>query len=387
MAERERVQSDQDKARREVAEHRASLAVVYLLREHPFFGGVMTQIEKRYSPHLPPTCYAQITLTQSGKLILDYGPVFANENFSISDLAGIFYHEILHVIMNHFNRLTNIKDEDIPRKLVAADLAINPLIPPNLRPPGILFPHMFDLPEGKTMEEYFELLKNNTKFNPVDIFRVEGNITEIAIERVKTILEKAKEWGEVPLGLKDCIDEIIHPYIPIERYLRQYCGMYYRSPKHSYTWKRINRRFDEEQPGKIRQPSFHIITAIDTSGSISVEELQHFLGILLRIRNSFKGCKLTVIECDADVQDVYEIRGTRDIKKEVSGRGGTDYEPVFRYIVEHKLTPDVLVYLTDGYAPKNLKKPPYPVIWVSTGDLRFPFGTVIQYDLSKERKA
>jgi len=84
---------------------------------------------------------------------------------------------------------------------------------------------------------------------------------------------------------------------------------------------------------------------------------------------------------------VYEARSKRDIQFKIKGRGGTSFEPVFDYIRENKMFPDVLIYLTDGYALVSLEKPPYPVIWVTTGSTNFPFGEVIEYDIQKEVKS
>ena len=46
------------------------------------------------------------------------------------------------------------------------------------------------------------------------------------------------------------------------------------------------------------------------------------------------------------------------------------------------LTPDALIYLTDGYGTFPNDEPPWPVLWIVTADglpdESFPFGTVLR---------
>ena len=78
---------------------------------------------------------------------------------------------------------------------------------------------------------------------------------------------------------------------------------------------------------------------------------------------------LDVIECDAAIQKGGHYKYRKGLNIEIAGRGGTDFRPVFKYVKEKSLHPDILIYFTDGYgswpekAPRN-----YITIWVLTGD-------------------
>ena len=64
-------------------------------------------------------------------------------------------------------------------------------------------------------------------------------------------------------------------------------------------------------------------------------------------------------------------------KIECNGRGGTRVEPVFKYIRDHALPVDNMVYLTDmGIWDFPDNHPHYPVLWVSTDPMcdDAPFG-------------
>ena len=72
---------------------------------------------------------------------------------------------------------------------------------------------------------------------------------------------------------------------------------------------------------------------------------------------SMTECKMTLIECDADIQKVTEYEGWEiaDIAFEsrlFRGRGGTRFEPVFKWMNDvgsfKSPAPEALIFLTDG---------------------------------------
>ena len=119
--------------------------------------------------------------------------------------------------------------------------------------------------------------------------------------------------------------------------------------------------------------------AIDTSASISGAELAQFSIEVQNIAASYNS-KVTVIECDAKIQNVYRLnRGM--IPSRFKGRGGTDFRPVFEYVDEHRFLIDVLVYLTDLCGRFPVRKPRFPVIWVCLPQYhvqKVPFGRLVQ---------
>ena len=51
---------------------------------------------------------------------------------------------------------------------------------------------------------------------------------------------------------------------------------------------------------------------------------------------------------------------------EVTGRGGTMFEPPFDYVFEKALQPECLIYFTDLGASTDFNPPNYPVLWINT---------------------
>ena len=88
--------------------------------------------------------------------------------------------------------------------------------------------------------------------------------------------------------------------------------------------------------------------------------------------NSFGDYELTVIQCDAEIQDVEKYDSynqLRDPEFKTYGHGGTDFNPPFEYLEDHpEIEPSCLIYITDGFAPAPKRKPEYPVLWLLTAD-------------------
>jgi hypothetical protein len=143
------------------------------------------------------------------------------------------------------------------------------------------------------------------------------------------------------------------------------------------TYARPNRRFRSQVgavPGRIWRPDGarpkRLLVAIDTSGSMTTDELNEIAGELCRLGRL---ARFTVVECDTIVHRVYPFAGSF---ADAAGRGGTDLRPVFEpeFLAEHR--PDGVVYFTDGEGPYHASPPGVPVLWVLTKDwpFRCPWG-------------
>jgi predicted metal-dependent peptidase len=120
-----------------------------------------------------------------------------------------------------------------------------------------------------------------------------------------------------------------------------------------------------------------VVFAIDTSGSIDNDMLQEFLAEAQLALEDLNPEKLTVLQCDTQINavNVYEPGDKIDLK--VYGRGGTDFRPVFQWCKEQDEEPRVLVYLTDLDGSFPEEAPEFPVIWVSDRKADVPFGDVV----------
>lgn len=123
-------------------------------------------------------------------------------------------------------------------------------------------------------------------------------------------------------------------------------------------------------PGIRHSNKFTIVYAVDTSGSMSSDDLKLGLSELQHIQKSDSEVRIVVMQADAQVAHEYEINATDEIDFKIYGRGGTDFEPVFERVQEllhsSEKAPDILIYATDGYAPPPSIKLPIPVVWLIT---------------------
>jgi predicted metal-dependent peptidase len=122
----------------------------------------------------------------------------------------------------------------------------------------------------------------------------------------------------------------------------------------------------------------------DTSASVSKPMKDAFISELNAIATDNPPESIHSMYVDTEVQqvDVIERDDYPITLREVRGRG-TKFDPPFKWLVEHDITPTLLIYMTDGEATCTLDDPGYPVLWLcTTGAKDFAkFGTIIKLDL------
>ena len=129
----------------------------------------------------------------------------------------------------------------------------------------------------------------------------------------------------------------------------------------------------------------HIVFAIDTSGSMSQEDIADIAAEVRSLRETFHS-RLTVIQSDASIQkvDEYEADDPTPVPQKTTamGRGGTDFRPVFTFVENHQGTPQLLIYATDGYGTFPTYRPEVTCLWVLTprsiDEEKLPFGYAIR---------
>lgn len=124
-------------------------------------------------------------------------------------------------------------------------------------------------------------------------------------------------------------------------------------------------------------PAPRVCIAIDTSGSMSEEDL----GFALSVTRSYleqSSAKVMVVSCDTETGDPHEVSSFEEIK--LTGGGGTDFRPVFELMVGWR--PDMLIFVTDGMGPAPSEPPPYQTVWCITAGCDSPveWGEVIKME-------
>ena len=137
--------------------------------------------------------------------------------------------------------------------------------------------------------------------------------------------------------------------------------------KHRKTRSRPNRRQPENYKirGELPDKKRHVVIAIDTSGSMTDNVLSEVISELYAVLSKMQNLCFTIIECDSEIQRVYDVNEIRDLKFNITGRGGTCFSPVIEYLNSNlKYRNSTLIYITDGYGESKIPKPLNKVVWM-----------------------
>lgn len=203
---------------------------------------------------------------------------------------------------------------------------------------------------------------------------------------VAAAMAAAKAQGKLPAALERMFSDILEPEVAWQDMIRALFAR--KVGAGGYDWRKPDRRLiqrDIYAPQRSGNGCGDVVVAVDTSGSIGQRELDVFFGEMRGILEDVRPNRLHLVWCDAKVHHVDELDQASDLMGlKPHGGGGTDFRPVFEWVFENNVTPDCLVYLTDGmgYFPQD--EPRYPVIWGSIYEgSKYPFGDVVNIPLKK----
>lgn len=173
----------------------------------------------------------------------------------------------------------------------------------------------------------------------------------------QTMKKRGTIPGEISEYIKD-IDKVTPPKFDWRGYIRRFTGISTRI----FTKKlrrKPNKRYDGNPGLKIKMKQ-HMLLAIDTSGSVSNNELHEFMQEIYHIYNT--GVDVTIIQCDTAIKSIEKYSGKTN-EMVIHGRGGTEFDPVLEYYNANLLKYTSLIYFTDGECYTSVK-PKAPVLWV-----------------------
>mgnify|MGYP005990339179 FL=1 len=350
-----------------------------LILDNPFFGTLCLRLKV--------VEWEQETGATDG-VHLFYNPKWF-EKLTDMERIGFLAHEVLHVVFLH---ITRRNERDATKWNVACDYAINNYLVAEgfiLPKGGLVDPQYNDM----TAEAIYSMLPEQSSklLDPgkcggvMDHPGTDGTSGKTsAIEAGLTVAihqaaESAKAQGKLSGTMESVISDITDPKVDWKAVLARFLRA---NNKSDFTWVRPNRRFIARG---MYLPSLHnpcleeIVVAVDTSGSISDDELTQFTTETSYILHELAPERVQFLQCDAEVQNATEYtRESLPLKVTYEGRGGTRFRPVIDYVNENYPNAAALVYLTDLESDDFGDKPHYPVLWVTTNATNAPFGEVIQ---------
>jgi predicted metal-dependent peptidase len=176
----------------------------------------------------------------------------------------------------------------------------------------------------------------------------------------ETAEQTEKKRGNIPGELAGLIERLRHiepASFDWKGYLKRFVG----NSTITYT-KKLRRKFNKRysaNPGLKIKFKNNILVGVDTSGSVSNDELKEFMNELTHMHKT--GHEITVAQCDTQINSVEKFNPRKDWN--IKGRGGTIFQPVIDLFNEKKGLYTALIYLTDGEAstPENC---PTNTLWV-----------------------
>lgn len=394
-------------------------AVVTLLRKEPFHAHLLTSIKRVYSNEVPT---AAVSASGAG-VTLWVNPRFFSKELNPAQRVAVLKHEMLHLLFKHpWRETSNMPDAEL--RNISADLVVNQFIAPWKLPEGCIELSMFHglLPD-QTMEWYYSKLRDFKKSadsksgksasddsnfgdsnsasamaealaNAAKKFHEQGcdskwhekgeaserggaaGSSEAAAAVIRGLVVKAKaktsakDWGNLPAGLVRAVEEICAPpKVPWKRLLRLFAGRGARTILKT-SRLRESTRFPGEPGIRIKRLQ-KVVVAMDTSGSITEENLSEFLIEINGIVRA--GADVTLIQCDTEITSVAPYR--RSERPLLKGGGGTHFDPVMNWLKGNRRERfGGCIYLTDGVAPKPTIDPSCPVLWIITPEMEVRHG-------------
>ncbi|MFN3751883.1 MAG: DUF2201 family putative metallopeptidase [Thiobacillus sp.] len=394
-----------------------------LIMERPFLGSLVMHLPLKAAPE-----WCKTTATDARAFY--FNPAFI-ESLNLAQTQFVLAHEAMHCAMGHDHR----RQGRVKRRWdVACEHAVNlVLIEDGMKPPlhGILADQNFmtlsaeeiypmipdDTPEESFDEHLFDS-DNEAGASPDDSQRQdhpeagesggqgkegqseaeerEGSggqasqkpdplsqrereeLAEQWKNRLAAAAQAARQAGKLSQSMLRWVDDLLAPSLPWRALLARFFAVNQRD---DYSWRRPSRREGDALLPRLSSEGIEVVAAIDTSGSISDEELREFATELDALKGQVRA-KVTLLACDNRLADKapweFEPWDTLQLPDGIEGGGGTDFRPVFDWVERENRSPDMLVYFTDAAGVFPRLPPSYPVIWLVKGKGVVPWGERVQ---------
>lgn len=365
---------------------------INLIRRRPFYGVILMKLNE-----LRESDAIDIAST-------DGNTIFYNREYmeSLTESERNFYllHQLYHCIFMHPTRMVN-KDSKVAN--IAADYLVNYYIDMEkeefrrnqimITPPKdalmVESQEDKDLLEKLSFEQLYEILYKNMKkqeqnkniddniesngegksglgkninyqnvkedlIRPKNVQKTSSNMRRIIQESIITNkMQGNKSMGDMPGNLLRKIEDLIGTRLPWHKYLRRYLSniasddLSFDTPDKNHIYRELILPGPYEDENRLED----ILFVIDTSGSISDDDLNNFMTQAYNICNDFNATG-KVIFFDSIVQDIFDIDKDNFKKARPAGGEGTNVDSAFSYIRDKKLKYICAVVLTDGYFPR-----------------------------------
>ena len=379
------------------AKEKLITARIGLLLKAPFFGNLATRMKLINADEWLPTA------ATDGRNFY-YNSVFVN-NMPLKQVEFLVGHEVLHAVYDHMGR-TGSRDRKIMN--IAADFCVNSdLIDQRVGEKITVVPMLYDPKyKGMSMEEvYDDLMQNANKIDinklaqqvldqhldgdgdgdgegsdgqdgngPPKLSKAERDAIKDEIKEAMLAAAQAVGAGNLPSGVKRLVKDLTEPQISWKELLEQQIQSTIKS---DYTFARPGRKswhMDAILPAQKPGETIDVFIGIDTSGSITDNDLKIFLSEIKGIMESYDEYKIHVVGWDTQVHNsgIFTSENLEDIASfQPGGGGGTDPMCVWEKLIEDGIEPKKLIMFTDycffGWNPDQVAN--YcDTVWIIKGN-------------------
>lgn len=220
---------------------------------------------------------------------------------------------------------------------------------------------------------------------------VEDTYNSVLKEMLDEAVENLKNRDNIPSDVQEKIKKLnTKPEIKWQNVLKKFVGNIPSGEIETST--RFNRRmpYRTDLKGFLSDTMIRIFIALDTSGSMSEEDLAYALNEIVGIVKNVNAV-ITIIEFDSRIQHIYDISDKRQVNFTVNGRGGTYVTPVLEYLKEQKEKESILIIFTDGGVESEIPRPyNRHTMWVLTDPnynlfVNQPYGPVARLRLEDKK--
>ena len=368
----------------------------------------------------PKWCHTTATDARSFYYNRDY-----IKALSFEQTKFILAHEALHCALSHFARREHRHKR---RWDLACDFAVNPLLTADglIPAPDAL---ILDAYKDMTAEEIYPCIQENTDEEPMDQHlydqedkphgsgdRDDGqggrgeeqtedsggshgepdaqgggapqppplsapereSLDKQWQQRLASAAQQAIQAGKLGGSMARMVDHLLQPQLPWRMLLAHYMT---RASRNDYSFAHPSRREGTAILPGLRSQIIDLLVVLDTSGSISDEEMQEFLSEIDAIKGQV-GARITLHACDEKLASegpwIFDPWEDLKLPGKFPGGGGTRFTPVFEWAEWQDRAPNLLIYFTDARGEFPKIEPSYPVLWLVKGKEKVPWGQRIQ---------
>ena len=338
-----------------------------LMIKSPFYGLFLMRLNKTFDNNIPTACVSIDGINPMLKINKDFWHGLNDEM-----REAILIHECGHILFGHLTQNWDyLRKQDAKIANEAFDLEVNSNIPA-LQVDPYYYPAKFGLENNKGSLFYYDylyknpgnkegggtgapqLVEDHSQWQSDKMSDAQRQLVQQQIDSIakSTAEQVQKNQGTIPGQFKDYIDKLFQKKERLfnwKQYFRRAIGTAIDVELRK-TRKKESIRFPDASGLKHKRKA-KVLVVVDTSGSVNNSELNDFFSEINHIYKA--GTEITILECDARIQRIYQYSGKWD--GTVSGRGGTVFEEAFQYRNDHRRDFTTCIFFTDGYLDVNTK--------------------------------